>query len=79
MFIASKDVDPAFLEALEGRSELWRERAIDGFVTRVLKEDFEPTGVKDARVQGVARNKTDSEREAWAFGFDCLDRVKAPK
>lgn len=59
---------PGFAEAMEGKPNDWKCRAVAGLVTREVYGDSDW-----AREHGLTRACLPSEREAWLFGFDWVD------
>lgn len=70
MIVATKEMDPDFLPAIEGKPEHWRIRAIAGLTAREVYCGPDPRLVSWAREHGLSRAHTEAEREAWLFGFE---------
>lgn len=71
MTVAATDVDAAFYEGLEGKTEDWKYRAVAGLVTRETYGN--PHHLAWARAHGLSRAVTDDERAAWLYGFEWPD------
>ncbi len=82
MIVATREIDQAFLAALEGKPDEWKMRAIAGHSTRTLLDEFAADNRGNEREQadrhGLSRAFSDAEREAWTFGFTWPDRKGAP-
>jgi len=66
-------MDPAFREALQGKSQDWALRAIAGYTMRQVCKTAEER--EQADQHGLARTLTRQEREAWTFGFRWVERT----